>query len=62
MSQAPGDEGKSTKDSERDTAPSCLNSGEEGGWRSGWGEGGGAERLNHIFKHNKRNQIKGFYL
>lgn len=43
MSQAPGDEGKSTKDFEKDSAPSCLNSQEEGG-RVGWGgEGRGRE-------------------
>lgn len=62
MSQAPGDEGKSTKDFEKDSAPSRLNSQEEGVGRRGGEEKGGAERLNHIFKHNKRNQIKGFYL
>lgn len=60
MSQTLGDEGKSTKDFEKDSAPPCLNSQEEGGGRKG--EGGEAEKLNHVFQLNKRNQIKGFYL
>ena len=35
MSQPPGDEGKSAKDFEKDSTPSCLNSREEGARRGG---------------------------